>query len=419
MKLFAQMFLSLIASAVFSGGSLLHAATPIELIDHLGVAIPDTRFGVLGSSGLTISPHQCVGPELMLTEPTLLTKIGGFVNNRQQIINGVPLSPSTRPLTVLIQPDDIHGFPDPAIVLGELSFSHEHETKIECGDTSATLTGQTSHRESMLGSRPIKSAQCYTFATIDFPRATGSTSVSKINDRGQMVGGYVDDDGSHGFLSANGLFATIDVPGSIDTAVLGINNRRQLVGAYTDIVNRRHGFLWDRGGLTSIDVPGSTGTLVRGINNHGQMVGNYFDANGRSHGFLLNHGVFTTIDAPASSETTLSGINNHGQMVGFAGHGFLWDHGVFTTIQAPGALSTTAFDINDHGQIVGFYDVGLGGRSGFVWSDGVFTTIDVPNASETGALGINNRRQIVGGYTDEEDRSHGFLATPGRNGRVR
>jgi hypothetical protein len=63
------------------------------------------------------------------------------------------------------------------------------DIKIECGDTSATLSGQTSNGESILGSSPIKTVQCYTFTTIDFPDATFGTSASKINAREQIVGG--------------------------------------------------------------------------------------------------------------------------------------------------------------------------------------------------------------------------------------
>jgi probable HAF family extracellular repeat protein len=312
------------------------------------------------------------------------------------------------------------------------------DTKIECGDTSATLSGQTSNGESILGSSPIKTVQCYTFTTIDFPDATFGTSASKINAREQIVGGWFELNKSHGvimvvghgFLLDKGLFATIDVPGSSMTAALGINNRRQIVGEYRDIFGRSHGFLWDNGVFTTIDVPGSMGTTARGINNHGQIVGNYLDVDGMRvdrcerdlrgcHGFLLDHGVFITIDEPASSGTTVSGINNHGQIVGHGDHrGFLWENGIFTPIKAPGAKSfTTATDINDNGQIVGFHD-SSGGRSGFVLSDGEFTSLDFPGVSQTGALGINNRGEIVGGYNVSEFETHGFLATPARNRRI-
>ena len=70
-----------------------------------------------------------------------------------------------------------------------------------------------------------------TFTTIDVPGAT-ATSASKINDRGQIVGGYSDAGGtSHGFLLDNGVLTTIDVPGAADT------------GAFGDASGILHGFL--------------------------------------------------------------------------------------------------------------------------------------------------------------------------------
>jgi probable HAF family extracellular repeat protein len=287
------------------------------------------------------------------------------------------------------------------------------DTEIECGDNSAVLTGQTSNGESILGSGSINTVRCYTFETIDFPGGTLLTDASKLNDRGQIVGTYVDDS-IHGFLLDDGLFATIDVPGSLRTIALGINNRRQIVGEYEDIVGRFRGFLWDNGVFTTIDVPGASETAVFDINDRGQMVGSYFDANGESHGFLLDKGIFITIDVPGSPDNQALGINNRGQIVGRTGfNGFLLDDGVFTTIKAPDAASfTSALDINNRGQIVGTHDVSPTGRLiGYVLTDGKFMSLDVPDAQQTVAVGINNRRQIVGHYTGQEGSFHGFLAT--------
>ena len=53
------------------------------------------------------------------------------------------------------------------------------DTGIECGDTSATLTGQT-YGESIFGSSPTKTVQCYTFTTIDVP---GDTRDQRFKDQ--------------------------------------------------------------------------------------------------------------------------------------------------------------------------------------------------------------------------------------------
>jgi probable HAF family extracellular repeat protein len=46
------------------------------------------------------------------------------------------------------------------------------------------------------------------------------------------------------------------------------------------------GFLLDDGMYTTLDVPGSTATFAEGINNLGQIVGDYLDGSGNRHGFL-------------------------------------------------------------------------------------------------------------------------------------
>jgi hypothetical protein len=418
MKFLAQVFLSLIGISVFLAGSLLNAATPRLVSIDIKPKSDANRIDPDSDEDLNVAILSGDGFDATTVDPNTV-RFGATGNEAS------PVHVARR---------DVDGNGQRDLVL---RFEIQ-DTEIECGDTSATLTGQTSNGESILGSSPINTVQCYIFTKIDFPDAFG-TSASKINAREQIVGGWfqvIKKHGvpiivSHGFLLDKGLFATIDVPGSSFTAALGINNRRQIVGGYQDMIGR-HGFLWDNGVFTTIHVPGSRETTARGINIHGQIVGNYVDANGMSvdhcehdlhgcHGFLLDHGVFITIDIdePASSGTVVSGINNHGQIVGYSDHhGFLWENGIFTPIKAPGAMSfTTATDINDNGQIVGFHDSSEG-RSGFVLSDGEFTSLDFPGVSQTGALGINNRGEIVGGYNVSELEIHGFLATPARNRRI-
>ena len=63
-----------------------------------------------------------------------------------------------------------------------------------------------------------------------------------INDRGQIVGGFIDSTGLHGFLDIAGNFTQLDVPGSTFTDALGINDRGQIVGDFEDSTGV-HGFL--------------------------------------------------------------------------------------------------------------------------------------------------------------------------------
>ena len=161
------------------------------------------------------------------------------------------------------------------------------------------------------------------------------TGALKINDRRQVVGLYVDADAQpgpdgtmppgaiHGFVWHDGDFKTIDVPGAVATFVLGINNRGQMVGSYIDAAGDYHGFLRHRrGAVTTLpEFPGADprmgGTQPGGINDRGRIVGLAYDAQGGSRGFLVERGELTPIDAtPDAVFTRPLDISNQGRIVG-------------------------------------------------------------------------------------------------------
>jgi probable HAF family extracellular repeat protein len=116
----------------------------------------------------------------------------------------------------------------------------------------------------------------------------GNVQAFDINDRGQIVGFYPDRNGTfHGFLYHVGRFTRLDPPdatdsarsGSLDgkgfaaTAAFGINNRGQVVGQYVDAAGVLHGYMWQRRrGFRTIDPPRGGGTVAADINDHGQIV---------------------------------------------------------------------------------------------------------------------------------------------------
>jgi uncharacterized membrane protein len=211
-----------------------------------------------------------------------------------------------------------------------------------------------------------------------------------VNDRGTAVGFYaageIDGDFAvHGFLRRpNGTITTVDVPGALSTVASGINNRGAVVGNFVDS-DGGHGFLLDRGEVTPIDPPGAipkdpNASPVDGniaafdINDRNQIVGFYPDANGTFHGFLYDRGRFTTIDHPDASDAGRSGGGCDGK--GFA--------------------ASAAFGINNRGQVVGQYVDDDGVLHGYVWErKRGFRTIDPPRGGETVAVDINDRGQIL------------------------
>src|SRR3954451_17700742 len=76
-------------------------------------------------------------------------------------------------------------------------------------------------------------AATFSFTQIDVPGAS-STQAFGINDAGQIVGGFADSTGGHGFLFTGGSFTQIDVPGASVTQAQGINDAGQIVGAFND-----------------------------------------------------------------------------------------------------------------------------------------------------------------------------------------
>jgi uncharacterized membrane protein len=211
------------------------------------------------------------------------------------------------------------------------------------------------------------------FTPIDFDDAL-QTFPHKINDNGQVVGYFVDNDGVHGFQFNHDLFTKIDYCASdycgndvLATQAFDIDNNGRIVGLFIDNQQRAHGFLRDSSGnYSSIDVQVAgtvvDGTGINGVNDLGQMTGTYTDANGQ-HAYFRDQAGFTIkIDKPGAGYTQPWSIDNNGQIVGhyLSGgrlQGFKWANGSFTTFtNHPGALvQSVVYDIDNLGKIVGLY----------------------------------------------------------------
>jgi probable HAF family extracellular repeat protein/YD repeat-containing protein len=256
------------------------------------------------------------------------------------------------------------------------------------------------------------------YTTFDVPGATTKTAVGGSNDRGQLVGGYTDASGEHGFLrDPRGRITRLDVPGARSTSAVKINDRGQVVGFYTqttlleDPNARRRGYVLDlnHGRFVRIDAPGAADTQPTGINNRGQVAGQYQDADGRFHGFVWEQGRFRTIDAPGAVATSLADVNDREQLLGTrvepdgTFRGFVLERSRYTTFAPPGATVVAPFDINNRGQIVGsaYSDPATAAGRGFLLARGAkgpFTPINFPGAANTVVAGINDSGLIVGAY---------------------
>lgn len=294
--------------------------------------------------------------------------------------------------------------------------------------------------QAVFGSRRQDAEPTYTFVTLSVPGAA-STDAWDINNQGIVVGHFVADSLTHGFVrTTDGNCYVVDVPGAVFTQATAINDRTEIAGTYrlpNDGV--LHAFLRAADGtFVNIDVPGASSSLPRGLNKHGEVA---FEAvvGGHTTAYLLSGGFYANIELPVSFAGALvtfsyaSGINKHGAIVGrydtasTGARGFLLDglsqsgrEEGYTTLHFPNASSSAALGIDKKGVIVGGYTMN-GVRHGYVLVDDTYTTLDVPECAPAmiaGALTcttprkINDRGEIVGFYSIGAGAIRGFLASP-------
>src|SRR5262252_8812711 len=118
--------------------------------------------------------------------------------------------------------------------------------------------------------------------TFDYPGTGNQTLPQKINERGDIVGEFIDPSGvTRGFVRfSDGSFsAPIVHPNDAVgfTEGRGINNPRTVVGDYATSDGNTHGFFLSGGTFTEYDVPGALSTVVLGINDAADFVGGFSD----------------------------------------------------------------------------------------------------------------------------------------------
>ena len=190
------------------------------------------------------------------------------------------------------------------------------------GDYVGTLSFGTTSAFAMFGGAAV------TLATP--PNPGGDVQPNGINNERQVVGtastytpapnGLPGTEVGQGFVSSNGAYVTLNVPGATTTDARGINDAGQVVGSTMltpSIAGPRQGFLYSGGAFTMLDRPGAFSTYLTGINNAGEVVGYTEDATGRQFtGFTEAGGVFSDIAAPAGQVFIPEAVNNLGALVG-------------------------------------------------------------------------------------------------------
>lgn len=276
----------------------------------------------------------------------------------------------------------------------------------------------------------------YSFTSLDFPGGT-LTTARGINNQGEVVGAYRITPPRHALLIRAGSYiplAPASVLGTHFSEAFKTNDRGDVVGDFIGDDGFTHGFLLNSAGVTTLDFPGASDTIAFGINELGTVAGYWdiLDSAGNLlayHGFTWKNGAFSQVDVPGAVDTGVDGINAAGDLVGSwdsgvtspIAHGFVFSRGKFTSFDVPvaGATVTQADDINAFGHIVGLYVGGDGILHGFLKAGASFTIIDFPGSVQTTVWGINSAGQIVGNYylTSPNTPPHGFLANPGNTAK--
>jgi len=225
------------------------------------------------------------------------------------------------------------------------------------------------------------------------------------------------------------VITTFDYPGTGNlTLPQKINERGDVVGEFIDSNGVRRGFVRFSDGSFSAPIVDPNDTVGftegRGINNSRTVNGDYLISDGTLHSFFLSGSTFTEYDVPSALQTNLLSINDTGAFTGAfdPGNGifqaFFSVGGILTSWNVPGALSTFAYELNNSKQlVVGYYIDSAGTLHGYYRdADGALHfPIDPSGSVGTVLFGLNSRNWVVGRYADASGVTHGLFFVPPNN----
>jgi hypothetical protein len=261
--------------------------------------------------------------------------------------------------------------------------------------------------------------------TFDYPGAGNLTLPQKINERGDVVGEFIDSNGvTRGFVRfSDGSFSDpiVDPNDTVGfTEGRGINNSRTIAGDYVISDGTLHSFFLSGGTFTEYDVPGAVQTNLLSINDAASFTGGFDpDGSGVFQAFVGRGGTLTSFSVPAALSTFAYETNNSNELVvGYyidsSGilHGYFRDANgaLHFPIDPSGSTSTVLFGLNDKNWVVGRYASSGATHGLFFVPPNQFFTFDYPGSTFTSLNGINDQGFICGRYADASGIAHGFLA---------
>src|SRR5436189_855263 len=261
--------------------------------------------------------------------------------------------------------------------------------------------------------------------TFDYPGTGNLTLPQKINERGDVVGEFIDSSGvTRAFVRfSDGSFSApiVDPNDTVGfTEGRGINNSGTVAGDYVGSDGNSDGFFLSGGTFTEYDVPGALSTAVLGINDPGDFAGTFDPGSGILQAFISVGGTLTSFSVPGAIATLAYQLNNSKQLVvGYyldssgIPHGYYRDANgaLHFPIDPPGSTATILFGDNDRNWVVGRYADSAGVTHGlFFTAPNNFFTFDYPGSTFTSLNGINAQGFICGRYGDASGIGHGIIA---------
>jgi hypothetical protein len=161
------------------------------------------------------------------------------------------------------------------------------------------------------------------FTAVSFPKSSG-TQATGINDKGEVVGLYLDSVGAtHGYSKVGTKYTSIDVKGGTNTVAWGVNNAGQITVYTTNSSGTFDSYLVTGKKFKNIDNPaakGGTGTIVHTPANNGDIDGTYYNSAGSEMGWVLHKGKYYDVIDPGGV-TRADGLNDKSELVGRYGTG--------------------------------------------------------------------------------------------------
>ena len=204
----------------------------------------------------------------------------------------------------------------------------------------------------------------------------------------------------------------LTVPGATSVSALDINDVGQIVGLYTDDNFVRHAVVWDQTGWHELALPpgDEVDGIARAINNAGQIVGTSDDFVQPTFGLLWDATTpetFTVLNDDSGAPVSPADINDDGIVAGGFGvpsRAFVWtaaDGLVDYGIQDPNVPDQQArwSAINASGKLIGYWNEHVANIHAIVGQAGTPAVLGMGGDSDalrTNAVGVNNAGVAVG-----------------------